>query len=126
MKASLLLFLLTTAVAGPVQQHASSTEQCRADHALWVSQFNEYDAAFTLQMKTGAPNRATLNIIGVQEIYARSVEMFDCKTVDRRREESYAQLGFVLVGVAKDRYVRFVERHSLKQEFYDEDAAGVR
>lgn len=93
------------------QDHAPTTEQCRADQRLWHSEFQKDPAAVTLEYDT---------------LLRRAHEMYDCAKVDPEHQGVYGNTGdgaSMAIGI---RINHFMTRHSQWDKFFEEDAAGAR
>ncbi len=108
-----LLFASTTFAMGQGIQHAPTAEQCRADIALWKAESKEGIIA-----------------LPVGTLIERANYLFDCGQVLSANDLPSAKLADTLRAIYRghivNRYERFVERHNLGSQFYDEDAKGAR
>jgi hypothetical protein len=112
MKHLAIILALTSLAAA--QQHAPSREQCNADANLWDVTHEQ------------------LSLVASSELFARSKEMSDCALAyfvsnNERRLSRYDQLADVYTIELWGRMMSFFGRHpNLKQQFFNEDAAGLR
>jgi hypothetical protein len=94
-------------------------EQCRADAHLWYSQSREAN-----------------DKLSFDDIQRRSLEMVNCQTIDsgtgegvpefKRDADTYRLLWAAYMAISAQRLHNFIERHGLRKQFEDEDAAGQR
>jgi hypothetical protein len=112
MKFKLALFTIVLLTAAAVSQEKPNVEQCRADLNVWKS--------------TNAPETDTL---GVRELQRRFGEMTSCSEAeasDWERRARYLIVSEIYGDAISARYLKFLIRHQLLQQFLDEDAAGQR
>jgi hypothetical protein len=101
------------------QDHAILPEQCRADVHLWASQ-----------------GKTTDSKLSFDDLQRRSLEMWNCQSVDTGAGESASTFGtdvetYRLVWTAYQnqsgqRLMHFIQRHGLAKQFIAEDAADQR
>jgi len=106
-----LTILLLIAVSA-WSQDKPTVEQCRADFNAWKS--------------TTDSERDSLD---VRELQRRFGEMTSCTEVEDKyweRKERYFNVSEVYGDAISARYLKFLIRHKLLQQFLDEDAAGQR
>jgi hypothetical protein len=97
-------------------KHAPSIEQCKADRAVWFSKLQ-------LSVGTGATGKLDE---GIDTLLAWQDEMGECMEVDKQNRALYIN---TLAGIRDEmgiRYMHFIERHHLSEQFNAEDAAGNR
>lgn len=125
---AVLAVLLFPPTNAKLQQHAPTVDTCRADAAVWgnAQTRTEYFNAETEKTRNGTPNRTPIAQLPVTEIHARQREMYDCQEVDPVRGNSYFDIGNFYYDVQADRWLAFIVRHNLREQFQREDAAGKR
>jgi hypothetical protein len=108
------------------QDHAPTTEQCKADQAVWGSPYAEtqYNEAETRHIQDGTPNRTDIALLTIPQLKKRMHEMYQCMEVVAT--EPYSQTGDFYHSVIADRYFSYVRRHGLEDQLMREDAAGKR
>jgi hypothetical protein len=111
-----LILLCSVEAAAPVSAqsvvHAPNIEQCQADSALWASQAK-------LPEEPGS-------LPSVSVLLKRIEEMEACRTVDTKNATTYSIALSLQNIVIESRVSRFLDRHNLKKQFEEEDAAGQR
>jgi hypothetical protein len=120
-----VLFALPVFAQAP--KHVSTAAQCQAEEHLWRVEYEEWLGAKD-QTKT------TVNSLGIQEIVNRQIEMTDCTTIvfDSKPGQStelmdpYLNISQAYANVEAHRYNRFLLRHHLMNQLWQEDAAGAR
>jgi hypothetical protein len=123
-----VLVIFTQRVSAKPQQHAPTTETCRADAALWygTGEATEYLKAETLHKSDGIRNPTPVAKLSLIEVKARATEMFDCSRVDQSKSNDYAEAANFYYIVMVDRYGAFIRRHHLMEQLMREDAQGLR
>lgn len=108
------------------QEHAPTAEQCRADQALWGSDYAEtnYNETETRHIQDGTPNRTDIAILTIPQLRQRMGEMYQCSDVVAM--EPYHLTGNFYYDVIADRYSSFLRRHGLVRQMMKEDADGKR
>jgi hypothetical protein len=108
------------------QEHAPTAEQCRADQALWGSDYAEtkYHEAETRHVQDGTPNRTDIALLSIPQLRQRMEEMYQCSDVVAM--EPYHLTGNFYYDVIADRYSSFLRRHGLVRQMMKEDADGKR
>jgi len=120
---AILLFAVTaTTVHTQDVQHAPAVAQCQADAVLWQSQSRDYFRAY----KNHDAKNTTIANLTAKELLARSIEMADCLTVDSDHYNDYSTVQSTYVELFGDRVNNFMKRHDLMEQFFKEDAAGLR
>ena len=97
-------------------KHAPTVEQCRADQRLWFSKIeagNPSDPGDTLAASSF-------------ELRGWSDEMRDCRTVDPQFYWQYYNTSSEIESVMELRFLNFLIRHNLLNQFYAEEAQGKR
>jgi hypothetical protein len=128
-KASFLLAMfLACPLGAQVEEPAPTPNRCRTDAALWATRKtqNDYAEATGATMRSGIPNQNEINLLPIKEIMRRETEMIACTSADSQSLETYMEGAYFYHRVRTDRYIDFVFRHGLIQQFLDEDAAGKR
>jgi hypothetical protein len=121
----LLLLLFVIPVTGQVE-HAATPEQCRADSDNWslpgVAVFNANENAFANIPVTVARNPN----ITAKMLESRIAELEQCVKTDSLQAVRYNQgaNGYVIAELM--RMSDYMQRHSLKTQFYQEDEEGKR
>jgi hypothetical protein len=101
------------------QQHAPTVDVCRADAAVW----------------RGALSKDALSRLSAQEVFNRNQEITQCILVDpppyptvkgEIMFETYLLLRSSYAEELANRYIAFIHRHNLSDQFLAEDAAGKR
>jgi hypothetical protein len=124
---SLVSLLLATGLR--TQQHAPTADVCRADRAFWdiKQERMDYFNQATRQIDDNTiQNNNPVAKMPFKEINLRMREMSVCLSVDEQNALKYSNLADFYSSVQKDRYRRFIQRHDLMAQFFDEDAAGMR
>jgi|GEM_PF-1911430 len=113
---------------------APTVEQCRADGTAWekinlaANDANQEIARAhlgdSLSKFEGAAHY--WKRFSFSEISRRSYEMCECAKLDTQNEKKYLFDAVYLEGEANNRYMNFLNRHSLWNEFVAEDAQGKR
>lgn len=108
------------------QEHAPTAEQCRADQALWGSDYAEtkYREAETRHVQDGTPNGTDIALLSIPQLRQRMDEMYQCSDVVAM--EPYHLTGNFYYDVIADRYSSFLRRHGLVRQMMKEDAEGKR
>jgi hypothetical protein len=103
------------AFARPQQavEHAPTVAQCQADRAYWDSKLEQDDRKGTSDVQ-------------FMTLFEWDVEMDKCRVVDYPNRWQYFNLGEEALAEMAIRQRRFLVRHSMWQQFLDEDAAGQR
>jgi len=123
---SVILLLMVLLFASPML--AQTATQCQAEAALWGSQ-TERTAYLTAEFNfihSGTPNRMATNLLSLKEIDARNNEMLACMIVDLPHYNEYNKVQDFYLLVTRNRYMNFVRRHHLQEQFDAEDNAGIR
>ena len=71
-------------------------------------------------------NKNPVEKMSFKEINLRMRKMSICLSVDQQNAGKYSSMADFYSSVQKDRYRRFIQRHGLMAQFFDEDAAGMR
>jgi hypothetical protein len=113
-KTVLVLFMgLLFAGKAHVQEvkHAPTIEQCRADQRLWVAKLEDTTAFMpeTMDALTGWTG-----------------EMYDCMSVDPENRIRYYNVTGEIWATKGSRFMNFLKRHNLYEQFIEEDKAGKR
>ena len=121
----LVLFL---AMSQPVcsQDHAPTSDQCKADMRLWSAQLDDYEQKETARIQSGFPNNSIASGWTLPQVTNRAKEMMTCTVVDRWYALEFTKTEGRLRQVYMNRLVRFVQRHNLMQQLLQEDADGLR
>jgi hypothetical protein len=108
------------------QDHAPTAEQCKADQAVWGSDYaqTQYNEAETRQIQDGTRNRTDIALLTIPQLKLRMKEMYQC--ADVVETEPYQETGNFYNSVITDRYFGFLVRHGLMSQMMKEDAAGKR
>ena len=123
-----------------VQAAITDQEKCKAEAIVWSSDLKDwYDAT----KEDNAENTA-VSKMGIQDLYARGHEMLRCyftvpffvdengnllftsQTETQAQGSVYKEVMGSYDDVASERLDDFLDRHHLRQQFLDEDAAGLR
>lgn len=120
------IFLAYAIRPGSSQDHAPTTDMCRADANLWTSEATDYFLAETDYTQKGLPNKTAVMQLSFHQVNERSYEMGQCLVVDPSSEDKYQSLLREYGELRDDRYKFFIERHNLKKQMLAEDAAGRR
>jgi hypothetical protein len=117
MKFALLLFvLLGSAAAGPQQRAPETIGGCRA---VWQTTHAE------VPLEIG--NRTLyLRSLSVTDLTEKSFVMVSCATTDSENGSKYELYSHIFHAEVYQRYVHFVERHRLVNQFLKEDSSGER
>lgn len=129
MKAIVVFFaVLLIATCLSAQDHAPTTEECRADAALWGDREarTEYNESQTAYVRDGTQNKTGIARLPYRAISARMNEMIDCTKVDGQHSDTYDELQKFYFGVIADRWYDFIKRHKLMNQFMQEDEKGMR
>jgi hypothetical protein len=94
-------------------EHAPTVEQCRADQRLWLS-------------KMEADNSVAMADVTAKTLGAWENEMGKCQAVDPQNRHVYYSTNAEAVSAEAIRFIHFLKRHDLWEQFNDEDAAGKR
>jgi hypothetical protein len=109
-KRGILLALCLSAMA---QTLAPTKEQCRADVHRWFAETK--------------PNYETaLDALTIRQLMVREVELHSCAEVDAAQELNYQRLVWLYTFSEGNRYIHFMQRHHLYDQFLSEDAKGAR
>ena len=105
-----LLFLILATITGQAaqQEPAPVADQCRAEVAAWEKADPAYWHRFAQP-----------------ELSRRFQEMYECTKVDRLNEGRYTYVALLLEVQRADRFMVFLIRHKLWDQFVAEDAKGV-
>ena len=122
MASAVILFALPSVP----QDHAPTAEQCKADQAVWGSDYaqTQYNETETRHIQDGAPNRTYIARLTIPRLEKRMSEMYQCEEVVAT--EPYHETGNFYHGVIGDRHLGFLVRHGLMSQMMKEDAAGKR
>jgi hypothetical protein len=125
-RCSLALAFARCAVSSFSQDHAPTAELCKADQAVWGSDYAEtqYNEAETRHIEDGTPNRTDIARLTIPQLKQRMKEMYQCEEVIAT--EPYHQTGNFYFNVIGDRHLGFLVRHGLMSQMMKEDAAGKR
>jgi hypothetical protein len=113
--------MVMLAAVAKSQEHPA-LEQCRLD-------FDAYKKLGNFAHPTGAELKAQkdyLKRFPLSEISRRVREMEGCMEVDRVNEKGYADVSILLEAEEGSRYMNFLLRHDLWNQFAGEDAQGKR
>jgi hypothetical protein len=116
------------------QEPSITVEQCRADGDAWKK---ISEAAADAQAKIAHAGRGDdirkfdaafhyLKRFPLSEISRRTDEMATCTQVDRQNQDMYLFVGVFLESEESNRYMNFLLRHNLWNDFVAEDAQGKR
>jgi hypothetical protein len=96
----------------PAQEikHAPTVAQCQADQRLWLSKLEDSASASSVSYNTLAD---------------WVDEMGDCAKVDPAGHSLYENVEAEAVEIIMVRYLRYLHRHHLYEQFVAEDEAGV-
>jgi hypothetical protein len=122
MKAFLIVSIVMLSVVANSQEHSPALEQCRLDFDTYKKLGNfahPTEAEFTAQ-------RDYLRRFPLSEINRRIVEMESCMDVDQTHRQDYTDASLLLEGAQRNRYMNFLVRHNLWDQFVAEDAQGKR
>jgi hypothetical protein len=99
------------AAGKPAQEikHAPTVEQCQADGRLWFSKLED----------------SLTSSVSYNTLVDWSSEMRDSSKVDSVHHDLYDNVVSEAIGTIVSRYVNFVQRHHLYEQFVAEDEAGV-
>jgi hypothetical protein len=97
----------------PTQEvkHAPTVEQCQADQRLWQAKLED---------------SASASSVSYNMLADWADEMKDCAKVDPAGHSLYENVEEEAVDRILVRYLRFLQRHNLLNQFVAEDAAGAR
>jgi hypothetical protein len=93
--------------------HAPSVAECRADSAKWAA-----DAI-------RAGNGEMFPALTVEQLQNMNHELADCASVDKPRTDDCFGTGTLVTQAILWRYVQFVRKHNLVDQFIAEDAANA-
>jgi hypothetical protein len=122
MKTFLIASLVLLSVVATSQEHPPALEQCRLDVDTYKKLGNfahPTEAEFTAQ-------RNYMTRFPLSEITRRLTEMEGCMEVDRAHRTDYAEASILLATAMNSRYVVFLLRNKLWDQFVAEDAQGHR
>lgn len=125
---AVLLNVLLIATCLSAQDHAPTTEECRADAALWgdPEAQTEYNESETAHINDGTQNKTDIARLPYQAISVRVREMIDCMKVDGQHSDAYDEVQRFYHDVMADRWHDFMKRHNLMNQFMQEDKKGIR
>ena len=111
---SVMLFAVTFLIA---QEHAPSSQQCKADSRLW-----------SIDMNSGGLTTLKNSPIGIGEMDARAMEMLKCSVAYEGGEKGSYELLANAYQLASNRRIEdFFKRHpDIRKKFLAEDDAGLR
>ena len=104
--------LMLASAASPQLQHDPAVEQCRANQRLWLA-----------KLENPPPLDVTFDTL-----IAWDTEMIQCYSVDPSPLNSvkYLNTSEEAGERAQTRFIHFLTRHHLYEQFVSEDAAGLR
>ena len=105
--------LMWANVASPKIEHAPTVEQCQADQRLWLATLENASARVAVKVET---------------LMAWDREMLQCYAVDPSALNSvkYLNTSEEAGELVQTRFINFLARHHLYEQFESEDAAGLR
>jgi hypothetical protein len=105
------------------QEPKVTLQQCRIDAEPFIKTMlaNPNDQTAEFQA-----HRDYLKRFSLSEIARRQTEMYDCTTVDPKDSKAYETVALVLDAEETSRYMNFLVRHNLMDQFRAEDANGAR
>lgn len=124
--AVLVLTSLAVPTKANAQDHAPTSDQCRADMRFWNVQIEEYERSEGARLQSGTPNDTAISRLTLGQINMRVKEMLACAIVDRWNSSGYIETESRLQLAYMGRVLRYVERHSLVHEMLQEDEEGLR
>jgi hypothetical protein len=110
--AARLLFVLFCVSVLRAQTHAPTTDQCRADQKLWLTQLAE--------------SSQEISSLSFAELGLRATEMRQCYAVDDNPKMMYNETAAAFFVKREERLQNFVNRHHLMEQFLAEDISGKR
>jgi hypothetical protein len=114
--AALVLLAVVLLPAINAQQHAPTTEVCRADEAVWGNRHAEIAWLNADTDENGDSNRTAIDQLSLKEVLSRIQEMGDCQSVDPGHENSYYETMMFYSGVRASRALHFIYRHNLMSQ----------
>jgi hypothetical protein len=107
----ILLFTAITTTAHPQEvKHAPTVAQCQADGRLWLSKLDDENSKSSVSYNT---------------LVDWGAEMKDCTKVDPTQHQLYYDVEDDVLATILDRYLNFIKRHQLYEQFVGEDEAGA-
>ena len=105
------------------QEPKVTLQQCRVDADPFIKTMLANPNDRTAEFEA---HREYLKRFPLSEITRRQLEMYDCTTVDPKNSKAYETVALVLDGEETSRYLSFLIRHNLVDQFRAEDANGAR
>jgi hypothetical protein len=105
------------------QETKVTLQQCRVDAEPFIKNMLANPADLTAEFQA---YRDYLKRFPLSEITRRYLEMYDCTTVDAQNSQAYKTVALILESESTNRYLSFLIRHNLMDQFRAEDANGVR
>jgi len=129
-----LVLLVGLLVAVPCwAQEVLTLDKCHADARLWSNSDMQsaYKKAQLEFWDTGTKNEAEFALIPFKLLLVRDFEMAECVQIESRsitleQFRIYSSAEMFIESVINDRYLAFVKRHNLRDQFIKEDEAGER
>lgn len=112
MKFTLVMLTIILLTAAAVSQEKPTVEQCRADRNAWKSMTDS--------------DRDSLSARELQRRFGEMTSCSDVENSDWQTRAGYLIVGEIYGDMTSARYLKFLIRHKLVQQFLDEDAAGQR
>ena len=119
----LIGLLLTPTYSAESQEPKPALEQCRIDAEPFIKTMLANPKDLIAEFNA---HRDYLKRFPLSEIGRRQTEMYDCTTVDPKNSEAYKTVALVLDAEITGRYLSFLLRHNLMNQFRAEDANGAR
>jgi len=112
----------------PAVEPVPTVDQCRKDGPAWYSKDAqlEYDKARFNSFSTGKLAETEFSKLSAHDLYVRMKDMGNCITVDPQNSERYDSSSYHYYGFIADRFMDYMERHKLLEDFMKEDAQGKR
>lgn len=120
---SLIGLLLTSTYLAKSQEPKPALKQCRVDADPFIKTMLDNPKDLIAEFNA---QRDYLKRFPLSEIGRRQTEMYDCTTVDPKNSEAYKTVALVLDAEVTSRYLSFLLRHNLMNQFRAEDANGAR
>src|SRR5580704_1113880 len=103
----ILISVLMFIQSAPLVEHAPTTEQCRADEAVWAAEDKSSDS---FHKPSG------------MDLINRRDELAKCHYVDPDNKSDYDRTLWALDAEMRNRFEHFLIRHDLLAQFVAEDA----
>jgi hypothetical protein len=105
-------------VKAQYEDHAPTSEQCRADAPIWLSQGQQY-------MDAHDKSTMLVNQLSLVQLESRMREMAQCGALNNRNDYYFTVTQMYSLFI-RDRLEHFIFRHHLDAQVLDEDEQGLR